>query len=148
LGRVPAGRWRRSASRSASQAGKPRCGVAPNGPARIAAVVGVAAQAACLAVRGTAAGRVPWGNMYEFVLVTTLVGVAAWLVVAARRRLWHLGGHVMLAVVVLLGVDGAELYVPAGPLVPALNSYWLKIHVVAAATAQVTPRRGRSRPDR
>jgi cytochrome c-type biogenesis protein CcsB len=103
--------------------------------ARIAAVVGVAAQAACLAVRGTAAGRVPWGNMYEFVLVATLVGVAAWLVVAARRRLWHLGGYVMLAVVVLLGVDGAELYVPAGPLVPALNSYWLKIHVVAAATA-------------
>jgi cytochrome c-type biogenesis protein CcsB len=28
-----------------------------------------------------------------------------------------------------------RLYTKAGPLVPALNSYWLKIHVSAAATA-------------
>ena len=90
-----------------------------------------------LVTRGLAAGRVPWGNMYEFVLTLTLVGAVAWLVVLVRRRraLRPLGLFVTLALVLLLGFAGMVLYTPAGPLVPALNSYWLKIHVTAAAIA-------------
>ena len=37
--------------------------------------------------------------------------------------------------VLVLGFAGMVLYTKAAPLVPALNSYWLKIHVSAAATA-------------
>jgi cytochrome c-type biogenesis protein CcsB len=86
--------------------------------------------------RGLAAHRVPWGNMYEFVLAVTLVGATAWLVVLARRpSIRPLGLFVTLTLVILLGVDGMRLYTNAGPLVPALNSYWLKIHVTAAITA-------------
>ncbi|MEW2332709.1 hypothetical protein AB0880_33560, partial [Micromonospora chersina] len=33
-----------------------------------------------------AAERMPWGNMYEFVLTVTWIGAAAWLAV-----LWNLG---------------------------------------------------------
>ena len=98
--------------------------------------VGWLAHVACLVTRGLAAGRVPWGNMYEFVLAATLVGATAWLVVLVRRpSIRPLGLFVTLTLVILLGVDGMRLYTNAGPLVPALNSYWLKIHVTAAITA-------------
>src|SRR6185436_17712180 len=56
-------------------------------PARIGAVglgltvLGVATHASTLITRGVAAGRVPWGNMYEFVIAVSLVGTVAWLVV-------------------------------------------------------------------
>ena len=40
---------------------------------------------------------------------------------------------VMLPVVILLFVAGTVLYVPAAPVVPALNSYWKWIHVTTVA---------------
>src|ERR1700712_4200663 len=40
-------------------------------------VLGAALQLAMLVVRGVAAGRPPWGNMYEFVAAGTLVGGGA-----------------------------------------------------------------------
>ena len=74
--------------------------------------------------------------MYEFVLTVCLVGVLAWLVLLVRRPMVrHLGLFVTLALVVLLGFAGMRLYTEAAPLQPALNSYWLKIHVTAAATS-------------
>ncbi|HEX8629536.1 MAG TPA: cytochrome c biogenesis protein CcsA, partial [Catenuloplanes sp.] len=45
----------------------------------------------------------------------------------------HLGLFVALVLVLLLGVAGMVTYVPAGPLVPALDSYWFVVHVSAAA---------------
>ena len=98
--------------------------------------VGWLLHASCLVTRGFADRRVPWGNMYEFILAVCLVGTAAWLVLLARRPwLRPLGLYVTLVVPLLLGIDGMLLYSQAGPLVPALNSYWLKIHVTAAITA-------------
>jgi cytochrome c-type biogenesis protein CcsB len=98
-------------------------------------VLGALTQAGCLLARGLAAHRVPWGNMYEFVIAICLVGVLAWLVVAFTRPVRHLGVFVTVTVVLLLGVAAIRLYTDAGPLVPALNSYWLKIHVTAAIVA-------------
>lgn len=92
--------------------------------------------ASCLVTRGFADRRVPWGNMYEFILAVCLVGTTAWLVLLTRRPyLRPIGLYVTLVVPLLLGIDGMLLYSQAGPLVPALNSYWLKIHVTAAITA-------------
>ncbi|MEV8504406.1 c-type cytochrome biogenesis protein CcsB [Actinoplanes sp. NPDC051475] len=80
--------------------------------------------------RGIAAGRMPWGNMYEFILDVTLVGSAVWLGVLTRKpAVRHLGLFVALTLVVLLGTAGLIAYTPAGPLVPALQSYWFFIHV-------------------
>ena len=96
----------------------------------------VTVHASVLVTRGVAAGRVPWGNMYEFVIALSLVGAVAWLVLLSRRpTLRLLGLFVTLALVLILGFAGMVLYTKAAPLVPALNSYWLKIHVTAAATA-------------
>jgi cytochrome c-type biogenesis protein CcsB len=111
-------------------------------PARLGAAgvgltaLGLAAHAATLVTRGIAAGRVPWGNMYEFVIAVSLVGTVAWLVVLTRfPQLRHLGLFVSLVTALLLAIAGMSLYTPAGPLVPALHSYWLVIHVTAAITA-------------
>jgi cytochrome c-type biogenesis protein CcsB len=106
---------------------------------RVGVVLTVAAvglHAAVLVTRGLAANRVPWGNMYEFVVTLSLVGAVTWLVlVLGRPTLRLLGLFVTLAVVLILGFAGVVLHTQAAPLVPALNSYWLKIHVTAAATA-------------
>jgi cytochrome c-type biogenesis protein CcsB len=99
-------------------------------------VVGYLAHLSTVVTRGIAAGRVPWGNMYEFVLAVCLVGATAWLVLLARRPgVRHLGLFVTLALVVMLVIAGMRLHTEAGPLMPALNSYWLKIHVSAAIIA-------------
>jgi cytochrome c-type biogenesis protein CcsB len=99
-------------------------------------VIGYLAHLATIVTRGLAADRVPWGNMYEFVLVVCFVGATAWLGLLTRRpEIRHLGLFVTLALVVMLLIDGMRLYSAAGPLMPALNSYWLKIHVTAASIA-------------
>ena len=102
--------------------------------ARWLAYAGVAVHAASVVTRGMAAGRVPWGNLYEYVAVLGLLIVAAYL---ALERMWRseaVGGFVLGLAVAAMG--GATLvYVPPGPLVPALNSYWLRIHVLMAVLA-------------
>ena len=85
---------------------------------------------ATTATRGLAAERMPWGNMYEYILSAGLVGSAAWVVVLLRKpALRHLGLFVSLTLVVLLGAASLIAYTPVGPLVPALNSYWFIVHV-------------------
>lgn len=83
--------------------------------------------------RGLAAGRAPWGNMYEFSITSALVVLGVFIVVARRRpALRYLGVFVVIPVLLTVGLAVSILYVPAGPLVPALKSYWLVIHVAAA----------------
>src|SRR5262245_25924573 len=96
----------------------------------------VLAHIGVLVTRGLAAHRVPWGNMYEFVLAVCLVGAVSWLVLVTRRPTARLLGlFVTLILVILLGFAGMILYTRVAPLVPALNSYWLWIHVTAASIA-------------
>ncbi|MFG1621304.1 c-type cytochrome biogenesis protein CcsB [Kribbella sp. NPDC049227] len=83
--------------------------------------------------RGLAAGRVPWGNMYEFSITASLAVAAVYLIFVQRYKLQWLGLGVTLVVAAVLGLATLALYTPAGPLVPALHSYWLVIHVSAAA---------------
>ena len=107
-------------------------------------VLAVLIHASSLALRGAAIGRVPWANMYEFTSAICCVAVVGWLVALYRQRnacspgaaaLPRLGAFVLLPVVVLMFLGGTVLYAQAAPLIPALNSYWITIHVSAAATA-------------
>ncbi|MDZ5446790.1 c-type cytochrome biogenesis protein CcsB [Micromonospora sp. 4G57] len=83
-----------------------------------------------LVARGVAAERMPWGNMYEFVLTVTFIGTAAWLAVLWRRpALRRLGLFLTLVMVLLLAFAELKLYVQVTPLMPALQSYWFVIHV-------------------
>jgi cytochrome c-type biogenesis protein CcsB len=96
-------------------------------------LVGMAVHAVSVVTRGLAVDRVPWGNMYEFSSAAALSAVAIFVILVRRGVVDRgLGAFVMLPVVLSLGLAATVLYTPAGPLVPALNSYWIKIHVAAA----------------
>ncbi len=97
-------------------------------------VLGTALLAAGVLARGFAAERVPWGNMYEFSLAGALVVLLVYLGLVVRAGIAWLGPIVTGFAVVVLGLS-ILAYVPPGPLVPALDSYWLVLHVSAAAIA-------------
>jgi cytochrome c-type biogenesis protein CcsB len=97
--------------------------------------VGVVAHTAAVITRGLAVHRAPWGNMYEFVTALTCVTAIFFLYVMIRYRAWVLGVFVMGAVVIALGLAETLIYTAAGQLVPALQSYWLSIHVTAMTLA-------------
>jgi cytochrome c-type biogenesis protein CcsB len=97
--------------------------------------VGVVAHTVAVVTRGLAVHRAPWGNMYEFVTALTCVAAIFFLFAMIRYRAWALGVFVMGAVVVALGLAETLIYTAAGKLVPALQSYWLDIHVTAMTLA-------------
>jgi len=82
--------------------------------------------------RGISAGRVPWGNMYEFSITGALSFAVAYLFALRKYDLRWLGLLVSIAVLLTLGTAITVLYRPSAPLVPALKSTWLVIHVSAA----------------
>jgi cytochrome c-type biogenesis protein CcsB len=93
-------------------------------------VLGALLQLAAIVTRGLAADRWPLGNMYEFTSAVCLAAVVAWLVVLRRTpALRTVGLFVLLPVVILLFLAGTVLYARAAPVVPALRSYWLVVHV-------------------
>ena len=104
----------------------------PLAATRVAAFAGLAAHGLSIALRGAAAGRVPWGNMYEYASVVGFFVVGVYLLLLERRRGMERLGGFALGTTVLIMVGATMLYVPPGPLIPALNSYWLRIHVLAA----------------
>jgi cytochrome c-type biogenesis protein CcsB len=96
-------------------------------------VLGALVHAGVLVARGLATDRLPWGNMYEFSTAVVLVAVVAYVAFALRApALRHIGLFVLAPVVLSLVLIGLFLYAEAGPLVAALRSYWLAIHVSTA----------------
>ncbi|RYY13949.1 MAG: c-type cytochrome biogenesis protein CcsB, partial [Alphaproteobacteria bacterium] len=85
--------------------------------------------------RGLAAGRAPWGNMYEFTTLALVFVVAAYLLMVWRAGLGWLGLPVTLLATVGNGLAVTVFYVAVAPLVPALHSVWFLIHITAAAIA-------------
>ena len=83
-------------------------------------------------LRGVWAGRVPWGNMYEFSITAALGILGVFLGMSIRRDLRWLGLFVVTPALLRLGLAVTVLYTEAAQLVPALKSYWLVIHVSAA----------------
>ena len=100
-------------------------------------VVGLAFHTASIAVRALAVDAVPWSNMYEFASVAGLVGVFAFVALLWRApQLRHLGGFILLPVILVMFLAGTVFYSRAQPLVPALQSYWLAIHVTLVSIAE------------
>jgi cytochrome c-type biogenesis protein CcsB len=104
-----------------------RIGVALTVVAGLLHLVGVVTRAFA-----TEDARVPWGNMYEFTLTGTLLVTLVYLALLRRLDLRWLGLFVTAFEVVTLMAANLLLAQDAGPLVPALHSYWLVIHVGAA----------------
>ena len=99
----------------------------------VVTAVALAANILSVVGRGLATGRLPLGNMYEFTSVLCAAAALCWLVVLAKTGARTMGLFVLLPVVILAFVAGTVLYVPAAPVVPALNSYWKWIHVTTVA---------------
>ncbi|MFP5283173.1 MAG: c-type cytochrome biogenesis protein CcsB [Actinomycetes bacterium] len=86
-------------------------------------------------LRGLAAGRPPWGNMFEFTTSAMVFVVAVFLVGTWRFGWRWLGLPVALLAAIGNGLAVTVFYVAVAPLVPALHSVWFVIHIVAAAIA-------------
>jgi cytochrome c-type biogenesis protein CcsB len=96
-------------------------------------VLGFLLSLAGVVLRGLAAGRAPWGNMFEFTISAMLFVVAVYLFMVWRAGVRWLGLPVTLLAAVGNGLAITVFYVAVAPLVPALHSVWFLIHIVAAA---------------
>lgn len=94
----------------------------------IAHVVGVV-------LRGVAADRMPWGNMYEFSTSSLGFVVLIYLVCALRFGMRWLGLGITLIVTIFMGMAVTVFHVEVAPLVPALHSVWFIVHIVLATLA-------------
>ena len=106
--------------------------------ALILTTAGLALHVLGVITRGLAVHRVPWGDMYEFVISVSCVAVLFFIGLMIKYRPYYLGLFFMAPIVIILGLAQTVIYTPAGPLVPALNSYWLAIHVTAMTLASGT----------
>ena len=101
--------------------------------ARVLAIAGAATNLVSIVARGIAAGRVPWGNMFEYsTAMAFLVVVGTLVLVEGVAKVRTLTGFGLMFAVLTLAIAAMFFPVAPSPLQPALNSYWIRIHVVAA----------------
>lgn len=95
-------------------------------------ILAVLLHVAAVLTRALSVMRVPWGNMMEYVLTATAITVLVYLVVTSRKDVRYLGTFVSGGVLLALGLAITVFYTPAAKLIPALDSYWIAIHVPIA----------------
>jgi cytochrome c-type biogenesis protein CcsB len=95
-------------------------------------IIGWGVHLTALVLRGLAAGRVPWADLYEFAMTGTAIMIGVFIFIQLWRDVKFLGAYITGIVVLLLGLASVNFYVAVGPLNPALQSYWLVIHVFVA----------------
>lgn len=91
--------------------------------------LGIIVHVATTVLRGLSAGRFPFGNLYEYILVVTGFAMIAAAVIFQRREWRVMWPWVLTPILALLFYGGTELYAESAPVVPALQSYWFPIHV-------------------
>ncbi|MEA2683555.1 MAG: hypothetical protein QOK05_1883 [Chloroflexota bacterium] len=96
--------------------------------------IGLAAHLGSFGYRWAADGHYPLSNMYEYSSLLALIMVAFFVATARGWRTEFIGGLVMIGAIGIMSV-GRTLYTGPSGLIPALNSYWLKIHVTSMVTS-------------
>ena len=96
----------------------------------VLAVIGFVVHTAALILRTVGSGHAPFTNMFESMSFLAWAMVLALIVFGKTSRVPRLGPYLMLIVVALDALASSPL-MPKGatPLVPALQSYWLWLHV-------------------
>ncbi len=91
---------------------------------------GLVSHTAALILRTVVSRHAPFTNMYESLSFLSWAIVMALIVFGRKSRVPRLGPYLMLIVVGLVALASSPL-MPKGatPLVPALQSYWLWLHV-------------------
>ncbi|GAB2906785.1 c-type cytochrome biogenesis protein CcsB [Neomicrococcus lactis] len=97
--------------------------------------LGVLMQGFAVVARAIAAARVPWGNMYEFLSTGSFLVALVFSLVLVKKDLRFMGTFVIGLVTVMLCGATMGFPTPVAHLVPALQSYWLIIHVSIAVLA-------------
>lgn len=97
--------------------------------------LGVLIHGAGVLTRGIAAQRVPWANMYEFSITGSFIVTAIYLLALIWRDLKFISTFVSGFVVLIIGCANTLFYVQVESLMPALQDYWLVIHVSVAILA-------------
>jgi cytochrome c-type biogenesis protein CcsB len=98
-------------------------------------VLGAALHLASVVLRGITTGRMPWGNMYEYLSAVGLAAILALLYALRTYPVRRIAVFVLLPIALMLFLGGNLLYTQAAALQPALRSYWIVIHVAAAIMA-------------
>ena len=103
-------------------------------------VLAVLMHVGAVVTRTIAVIRVPWGNMMEYALVASALAVITYLAVLKFKDLRYMGTFVAGFALIALGLCITVFYTPAAQLIPALQSYWIYIHVPIAilSTALLT----------
>jgi cytochrome c-type biogenesis protein CcsB len=101
----------------------------------IVTAVGTVVLGIGVVMRGIAAGRVPWANMYEFSISAALLILLVYLTSLKIKDVRFIATFVTGFVLVTLFAAVSLFYVEVKTLMPALQSYWLVIHVVVAILA-------------
>jgi cytochrome c-type biogenesis protein CcsB len=99
------------------------------------AILGTLILAASVVMRGIAAARVPWANLYEYSITGALILMMIYLVSIKSQEVRMMGTFVVGFVLLVLGTAVSVFYVEVVSLMPALQSYWLVIHVMVALLA-------------
>ncbi|WP_062200549.1 c-type cytochrome biogenesis protein CcsB [Demequina salsinemoris] len=102
------------------------------GAARAAMYLGIVLHAVGLTARFFEADHVPWSNMYGYTITGSFTAVAVFAFVQSRRDISYLGAAVTGFSTLTLGLAMTVLYSAADGLRPALQSFWLVIHVSIA----------------
>ncbi|WP_330250636.1 c-type cytochrome biogenesis protein CcsB [Nocardia sp. NBC_00565] len=91
--------------------------------------VAIALHVSSIVLRGFATHRFPLGNMYEFVTMATAAAAFVGMVFLREQRYRSMWVFLLVPILILLFLAGTLLYADAAPVVPALKSFWLPIHV-------------------
>ena len=86
-------------------------------------------------LRGVSASRVPWANMYEFTLTGSFIVVLIYLIAMRLKDVRLIATFISGVTLLALGLATSIWYVQVKTLMPALQSYWLVIHVLVAVLA-------------
>lgn len=95
--------------------------------------LGIIIHIASLVLRGVAAQRFPFGNLYEYISTITMSTMIAAAFYFQKKELRVMWPWLLVPVLSLLFFGGTKLYAATAPVVPALQSYWLKVHVSIVA---------------
>jgi cytochrome c-type biogenesis protein CcsB len=87
-----------------------------------------------LLFRGIAAGRLPFSNLYEFTLVFAWLTLLVFTYCSIRFRLLATSPLVLALMTLLIGI-ASMMPRDIRPLMPALRSVWLQIHVATGILA-------------
>ncbi|MCP2320645.1 cytochrome c-type biogenesis protein CcsB [Nocardia amikacinitolerans] len=96
-------------------------------------LVGIFSHLASIVLRGFATHRFPLGNMYEFITMACAAALIVGLGFLYEQKFRAMWVFLLAPVLVLMFLAGQVLYADAAPVVPALKSFWLPIHVTVVS---------------